>query len=107
MNGDNIAEATGLLVIMKNEEFRFSLIFLKKILETTEPADKICQTRESSLSDAQIVLNSVMQVLKDYRSDNVFEDILNTMTQDCDAFLCNYTKEKKNQYKFKGLPSYK
>ena len=48
MNGDNIAEATGLLAIMKTEEFRFSLIFLKQILETTEPADKICQIRKSS-----------------------------------------------------------
>lgn len=83
-NGEYIAEATGLLTIVKSKEFRFCLILMKKVLEQLQPADKLLQSREFSLRDSIVILNSTIDSLSNFRNNTVYESIVNEMNTEFD-----------------------
>lgn len=45
---------------------------MKKILEIIEPADKMLQSRKSSLSNSNIVINAIMETIKRSRCEKDF-----------------------------------
>lgn len=79
-DGVNIAESTGLLMIMKTKSFKFCLIFLKRILETLDPANQLLQQYETSLTDSLRIVESTIDSLTSLRSEEIYEDILNIMS---------------------------
>lgn len=53
-------------------EFVFMMVFLKAILETLKPADKVLQSREIGYVDAVSVISSTLKRIEDLRTDGEF-----------------------------------
>lgn len=77
-----VVGSIGLLKIIRSKEFRFCLVFMKKVLETIQPADNLLQVHEASLKDSIIVINSVVDSLTSYRNDNAYKDINDKINAD-------------------------
>jgi hypothetical protein len=75
-SGDTIAEAIGLLTVMKNIRFRFSACLMKTVLGIIAPVDRILQTRESNLHQAVTLINVVKEEISALRSDEKFSEHL-------------------------------
>jgi hypothetical protein len=74
VDGDYVVESTGFKIV-RSKDFRFCMVFMKKVLETIQPADKLLQAHEVSLKDSVVVIASVVDSLTSYRSDSVYKEI--------------------------------
>lgn len=76
LDGCMVVECTGLLNIMKSLSFRFIMCVMLKLLKTLEPVDALLQNKESGLASSLPVIHSVYASIQDYRSDGVYQEIL-------------------------------
>lgn len=65
----------GILNVMQSEQFCFMLMFVKKLLGILKPADKILQSRDTSLKDAIQLIDTVYIKLQELRADENYEVI--------------------------------
>lgn len=80
-NGEDVAEASGLLNVIRKREFRFCVVFMRTILKTLEPADRQLQARETSLNDSTKLIDAVIESLQNLRTDqNCYEETLQYST---------------------------
>lgn len=80
-DGDDVTEATGLLNVITKHQFRFCVVFTRKILKTLEPADKQLQARETSLNDSIKIIEAVIESIKIMRhEENCYEEIIQFST---------------------------
>jgi hypothetical protein len=80
-NGEDVAEASGLLNVIRKREFRFRVVFMRTILKTLEPADRQLQARETSLNDSTKLIDAVIESLQNLRTDqNCYEETLQYST---------------------------
>lgn len=73
LDGDNVANATGILACISKSEFIYMMVFLKEILEILKPADKILQSREVGYVEALPVITAVINEVKKLRTTENFE----------------------------------
>lgn len=62
--GDDVAEASGILSTITKPEFVFSLIYMEKLLSYIEPVDKILQSREVGYGEARPIIESTLEEIK-------------------------------------------
>ncbi|KAI6651162.1 Zinc finger MYM-type protein 1-like [Oopsacas minuta] len=71
-SGEQVVQSTGLLATLIKLEFHFCLIFMKKLLLTIEPADKILQSRDAGLKNAMEIINSVFKNINKLQNPDAF-----------------------------------
>lgn len=74
-DGDDIAEATGILKIMKSLQFVFILVLMEKILQLLSPVDKILQSREIGYRESMPVIQSVLIEIDKLRNDEEYKKV--------------------------------
>ena len=75
-NGEQVIQSTGLLATLFMLEFRFCLIFMKKLFDTIQPADQILQSRDAGLRKAMEIINSVFDTVKKFHNPFSFFEIV-------------------------------
>ena len=73
-SGDLIAQATGLLAVVKNMRFRVSACLTKTLLGILAPADNILQSRQSDLTQAMVVVEAVKEEIVALRTESKYEE---------------------------------
>lgn len=75
-SGEDVAVSFGLLHTITTETFCFCLALMRKLLNILHPADKILQSRSTSLEASNRVINSVDESLNDIRNEDGFRSTL-------------------------------
>lgn len=76
LDGDDIAICMGILSVITQKKFVFSLVFMDAFLSTLEPADSIFQMREMSYRRAMPVIDAVKSTINEYRTETKFESFM-------------------------------
>lgn len=70
-DGEDIAQAIGILKVIQGIEFVFMLHLMKDLLEIIEPVNKILQSRESGYSVTLPLIDSVIDKIKGLKFDHL------------------------------------
>ncbi|XP_057664443.1 uncharacterized protein LOC130898879 [Diorhabda carinulata] len=66
---------------MLEYDFRFTLVFMKKLLGLLEPADSALQARTISLKEANEIIKSVKNKIRDLRTNETYQSLANEASQ--------------------------
>ncbi|XP_056637700.1 uncharacterized protein LOC130445837 [Diorhabda sublineata] len=67
--------------VMLEYDFRFTLVFMKKLLGLLEPADSALQARTISLKEANEIIKSVKNKIRDLRTNETYQSLANEASQ--------------------------
>ncbi|XP_057662275.1 uncharacterized protein LOC130897444 [Diorhabda carinulata] len=74
-------KSVGIKSVMLEYDFRFTLVFMKKLLGLLEPADSALQARTISLKEANEIIKSVKNKIRDLRTNETYQSLANEASQ--------------------------
>lgn len=80
-DGEEIATANGIYSIISTQKFLFLAMVFKELLELIKPANSLLQSREVGYRTAVPVIDSLIEDMKNFRKDAVFERIFSTVVE--------------------------
>lgn len=80
-DGDEIATANGIYSIITTQKFLFLAHMFKELLQIFQPVDSLLQSREVGYGAAMLMINSLIEDVKHFRTDEVFNRILSSVTE--------------------------
>lgn len=74
-DGDDIATATGIQICISKQEFVYMMLFLRDLLETLKPADKVLQSRKLGYVESVPVIAATLEELERLQKHEKFEEL--------------------------------
>jgi hypothetical protein len=74
--GDDVAQATGILCIVKQHAFRFAASVMNVLLGMLSPIDKRLQARETDLQESMTMVSTVIQEIESMRCVDSYHKLL-------------------------------
>lgn len=78
-DAEDVAIATGLSKILREESFKFCAVLMKKVLGILQPADGSLQDRETDINESINLINTSVKMLQELRSDKSYTELMEQM----------------------------
>ena len=75
-DAEDVAIATGLSKILREESFKFCAVLMTKMLGILQPADGSLQDRETDINESINLINTSVKMLQELRSDKSYTELM-------------------------------